>query len=125
MRKHLPAPQHSMMRQSSRSQLIDGIDVCIYDDIHHVLQWILRTMKVQLAKWGNSLAVRLPVDYLRVAGLKAGDTLDAQVDAAGNITLTPESPFNKSGVLDKVMRLHRDMPVTEPVVESMRDQARY
>ena len=31
---------------------------------------------MQIAKWGNSLAVRLPADLVRELGLKEGDRID-------------------------------------------------
>ncbi len=31
---------------------------------------------MQVAKWGNSLAVRLPADLVRELGLKEGDQID-------------------------------------------------
>lgn len=31
---------------------------------------------MQVAKWGNSLAVRIPADVIRELGLKEGDTVD-------------------------------------------------
>lgn len=34
-------------------------------------------MKMQVGKWGNSLAVRLPRDVVDAFGLKEGDTLDS------------------------------------------------
>ena len=33
---------------------------------------------MQIAKWGNSLAVRLPADLVRELGLKEGDQIDLQ-----------------------------------------------
>lgn len=35
---------------------------------------------MQVAKWGNSLAVRLPADLVRELGLKAGDQIDLVKD---------------------------------------------
>lgn len=35
---------------------------------------------MQVAKWGNSLAVRLPVKLVRELGLKAGDRIDLVAD---------------------------------------------
>ncbi|NJM81603.1 MAG: AbrB/MazE/SpoVT family DNA-binding domain-containing protein [Tabrizicola sp.] len=35
---------------------------------------------MQIAKWGNSLAVRLPADLVRELGLKEGDQIDLQKD---------------------------------------------
>lgn len=40
------------------------------------------TMKLNIQKWGNSAAVRLPAAILAQLGLKAGDVVDA--DIAGN-----------------------------------------
>lgn len=31
---------------------------------------------MQIAKWGNSLAVRIPADVVRALGLKEGDEID-------------------------------------------------
>lgn len=38
---------------------------------------------MQVAKWGNSLAVRLPADLVRELGLKEGDQIDLHADDRG------------------------------------------
>ncbi len=38
---------------------------------------------MQIAKWGNSLAVRLPADLVRELGLKEGDQIDLIPGDAG------------------------------------------
>jgi antitoxin MazE len=38
-----------------------------------------REIKVQVAKWGNSLAVRLPATVVEALGLKPGDHIDIHV----------------------------------------------
>ena len=35
---------------------------------------------MQIARWGNSLAVRLPVEVVRRLGLKEGDSIDLVAD---------------------------------------------
>jgi antitoxin MazE len=35
---------------------------------------------MQVAKWGNSLAVRLPAELVRELGLKEGDQIDLRMD---------------------------------------------
>ena len=40
-------------------------------------------MKVKIAKWGNSLGVRLPKAAAEAAGLKAGAELDVTVEGSG------------------------------------------
>jgi antitoxin MazE len=82
-------------------------------------------MKLQVAKWGNSLAVRLPVEYVRAAGLQDGDSIEADVTPTGGISLIAARPFDKAAFLARIKRLHTKMPATEAVVEWMRREARY
>lgn len=46
-------------------------------------------MKVQVAKWGNSTAVRLPKAVVRELGLTQGMTLDVSI-VDGAVKLAPE-----------------------------------
>lgn len=82
-------------------------------------------MKLRVAKWGNSLAVRLPAECTRAAGLRVGDSVEAEVTPAGKITLTPTQPFDKAAFLARTRKRRAAMPLTEPVVERMRKEARY
>lgn len=82
-------------------------------------------VKLQVAKWGNSLAVRLPTEYVRKAGLREGDSVEATVTPGGEITLVPTRPFDKAIFLARTRKLRDAMPETEPVVEKMRKEARY
>ena len=82
-------------------------------------------VKLQVAKWGNSLAVRLPNEYVRQAGLREGDSVEAEVTPDGEITLVPTRPFDKAAFLARTRKLREAMPENEPVVEKMRKEARY
>ena len=82
-------------------------------------------MRLQVARWGNSLAVRLPVECTRAAGLKEGDSVEASITPSGQITLAPERAFDKGAFLMRIARLHASLPMTAPVVETMRQEARY
>lgn len=70
---------------------------------------------MQVAKWGNSLAVRLPADLVRELGLKEGDQIDIVRDdgqvrvrrlARADEVLTGLRPFR--GKLPAAGRLSRD-----------------
>ena len=50
-------------------------------------------MPLQIARWGNSLAVRLPATLVRQAGLAAQDEVEARVTPAGELVLTPLTPI--------------------------------
>lgn len=82
-------------------------------------------MRLQVAKWGNSLAVRLPMECARAAGLKEGDSVEASVTATGTINLAPEKQFDKTAFLARIAKLQASMPMTAPVVETMRREERY
>lgn len=82
-------------------------------------------MKLLVAKWGNSLAVRLPAEYTRAVGVKEGDTVDADISGAGQITLTPELIFDKKAFLSRARKLRSTMPMTPSSVEALRDEERY
>jgi antitoxin MazE len=45
--------------------------------------------KSQLAKWGNSLAVRLPRWVVETAGLRKGDSLILSVGKDGGVVMRP------------------------------------
>ena len=81
--------------------------------------------RLRVAKWGNSLAVRLPSECVRKAGPREGDSVEAEVAPGGEITLVPTRPFDKAAFLAKTRKLRDAMPETEPVVEKMRKEARY
>lgn len=82
-------------------------------------------MKLKLSKWGNSLAIRLPIECVRALGLNDGDSVEASITPAGELSLRPEKRFDKEAFLARIAKLHASMPMTEPVVEQMRNQDRY
>ena len=82
-------------------------------------------MRLRIAKWGNSLAVRLPIECTRAAGLREGDCVEASITEAGEIRLAPEKGFEKGAFLTRLAKLQRSLPMTEAVVEKMRRDTRY
>ena len=82
-------------------------------------------MRLQVAKWGNSLAVRLPVECTRAAGLREGDTVEAEVTLVGEIKLTPSPPFDKAALVKRLRKLRASMPMTTTTVARMRREDRY
>ena len=82
-------------------------------------------MRLQVAKWGNSLAIRLPTECLRAAGLKEGDSVVAEVGRSGEITLTPAQAFDKAAFLKKARKRRAGMPLTSATVATMRQEDRY
>lgn len=95
---------------------------------YNVSTWISlnkNIMRLQIGKWGNSLAVRLPAVLLKKIFLKEGDTLEASIEPDGTLHLFPAHGFNKKKFFTKLDKLHQNLPCTEPVIETLRREQRY
>ncbi len=82
-------------------------------------------MRLQIGKWGNSLAVRLPAALVQKATLKEGDSLEARIEADGTLQLSPVHAFDKQTFLATLDKLHHRLPCTEPVIDRLRQEQRY
>ena len=81
-------------------------------------------MKLQIAKWGNSLAVRIPADYVRQMGIKEGDQLQAHLGADGALNLRP-AQWSRKAFAQELARDSKALPMGTSVMEQLRQQARY
>ncbi|MEY8827672.1 AbrB/MazE/SpoVT family DNA-binding domain-containing protein [Sedimentitalea sp. XS_ASV28] len=62
---------------------------------------------MQVAKWGNSLAVRLPVELVRELGLKEGDQIDL-VKGDGAVVVRREPRADE--ILQRLRRFRGKLP---------------
>lgn len=65
---------------------------------------------MQVAKWGNSLAVRLPAELVRQLGLKEGDQIDLVKDDS---TLRVQRQPRVDEVLEGLRRFRGTLPADE------------
>lgn len=65
---------------------------------------------MRVAKWGNSLAVRLPIDLVRKLGLQDGDQIDLVADDG---TLKIRRQPRAEEVLERLRRLRGKLPAAE------------
>jgi antitoxin MazE len=63
-----------------------------------------------VAKWGNSLAVRLPAAVVRELGLKEGDRIDL-IPADGPVRVRRQPRAEE--ILDDLRRFRNRLPITE------------
>lgn len=82
-------------------------------------------MELQVARWGNSLAIRLPARLARELQVGEGSAIEAEVVGPGQMKMAGAPAFDKQAYLARLRALHAKMPMTEPVVEQMRRDARY
>jgi antitoxin MazE len=63
---------------------------------------------MKVAKWGNSLAVRLPAVVVEAMGLKEGD--DIEIAAAGAKTMRVEKPEDMKAFLQRIRKYRGLLP---------------
>ena len=81
-------------------------------------------MDLQIAKWGNSLALRIPSDVVQRLGLREGDTVEALLTVDGSLSIRP-AQWNRKAFALKLAEARSAMPMSEPVMEELRSGARY
>lgn len=81
-------------------------------------------MNLQIAKWGNSLAVRIPADYVRQIGVKEGDQLQVHLGADGALNLRP-AQWSRKAFAQELARGSKALPMGTSVMEQLREKARY
>jgi antitoxin MazE len=81
-------------------------------------------MNLQVAKWGNSLAMRLPAELVRHLGAREGDKVQAQLAADGSLTIRLEG-WDRRAFAGELAQAREAMPMGQPVIEEVRAQARY
>lgn len=103
----LTPPQANQPQPSRRQQ----------DPVRHFQQSIRR--------WGNSLAIRIPADCLRQAGLREGDPIEIVVGDDGRLSLEPLQRMDRSALAADLRQLQASMPLTPSVIEACRGQERW
>ncbi|CAN5360206.1 hypothetical protein BH09PSE5_BH09PSE5_48250 [soil metagenome] len=81
-------------------------------------------MDLQVSKWGNSLALRIPAEIVRQLGLREGATVEAKLTLDGSLSIRPAHWDRKAFALE-LSAARNAMPVSESVTEEMRREARY
>lgn len=73
---------------------------------------------MQVSKWGNSLAVRLPAALVEALGLKEGDEIE--IGLAGDKSFTVGRDRRRTEALDRLKALNWELP---PGFKFNRDEA--
>ena len=81
-------------------------------------------MNIQLAKWGNSLALRIPQHLLKEANLAEGDFLNASLAPDGTIVLRTKQVDRKS-IIRELHEFRESMPMSKSVIKQLRESVRY
>jgi antitoxin MazE len=84
-----------------------------------------RHFQQAIRRWGNSLAVRLPADCLRQAGLEEGDRVEIVVGPDGHLSLQPLHQLDRAAFIADLRELQAAMPLTPSVIEEVRETERW
>ncbi len=79
---------------------------------------------MQIARWGNSLAVRIPAEFVRQIGAKEGDRLRAHVGADGALNLRAAT-WSRKAFAQELATSSKSMPLGASVIGQLRQDARY
>jgi len=81
-------------------------------------------MNLQVAKWGNSLALRIPAEVVRSIGLKEGDSLEACLTVDGGLTIRPAT-WDRKAFARELSVARAAMPVGQSVMDEVRRAGHY
>jgi antitoxin MazE len=83
-------------------------------------------MDLHVAKWGNSLALRLPAEYVRSQGIKDGDRIEAVLNINGGLTLRlNKQNWNRIAFAKSLAADHEKMEMGTSVVQELRRGGAY
>jgi antitoxin MazE len=92
-----------LVRSGFEGLSVDGAYVWIYISVLYIQE-----IAMQVAKWGNSLAVRLPAAVVEALELKEGD--DVTLHVLGARTMAVEKTPSADELFERVRRLRHKLP---------------
>ena len=81
-------------------------------------------MNLQISKWGNSLALRIPAEIVRRLGLHVGDSLQAQWSPDGVLSIRPAG-WSRQAFAAELAGARATLPEGASVMAEVRQGARY
>lgn len=79
-------------------------------------------MKLNIARWDNSLALCIPAEYARRFGLKEGDSVEASLTVDGGIAIR-RLKWNRKAFAQELAKTRDAMPMGTSVMDKFRRAA--
>ena len=92
--------------------------------LQHCIYTQSDVMNLQVSKWGNSLAMRIPSEIVRRFGLRDGDTVDARLSVDGGLTIRPAG-WSRRAFASELDAARAALAVSGSVMDELRLSARY
>lgn len=81
-------------------------------------------MELQVAKWGNSLALRIPSDIVKRLNLREGAMVEAQLAIDGTLSIRP-ARWNREAFAAELAEARKSMPESQAAIDQVRSGARF
>lgn len=76
-------------------------------------------MQIHISKWGNSLAIRIPAEYVRQLGVKEGDNVAANLMPDGGLSIRP-GKWNRQDFAQELETKLATLSMGESVMDEVR-----
>lgn len=81
-------------------------------------------MNLLIAKWGNSLALRIPSEMVSQLGLREGATVRADLNIDGSLSIRP-AQWNRKAFAMELTEALGSMPMSASAMDELRSGSRY
>ena len=81
-------------------------------------------MNIQISKWGNSLALRIPASFIKEIKLKDGDIVEATLSKDGSLVIRPQK-LERKEIAAQLRAFRATLKMGKSVMEEVRSKARY
>jgi antitoxin MazE len=81
-------------------------------------------MNIQISKWGNSLALRIPAAFIKEIKLKDGDKVEATLSKDGSLIIRPQK-IERKEIAAQLRAFRATLKMGKSVMEEVRSKARY
>lgn len=83
-----------------------------------------QTMNIQISKWGNSLALRIPATLIKQIQLKDGDKVEATLSKDGSLIIRPQK-LDRKAIAAELKAFRDTLKMGKSVMDELRSEARY
>ena len=81
-------------------------------------------MNIQISKWGNSLALRIPAAFIKEIQLKDGDKVEATLSKDGSLIIRPQR-LDRKAIAVELRAFRATLKMGKSVMDEIRLGARY
>lgn len=81
-------------------------------------------MNIQISKWGNSMAIRIPATFIKQTQLKDGDRVEVTLSQDGYLIIKPHK-LDRKTIAARLKKFRNTLKMGTSVMDEVRSEARY